>query len=380
MAQDHLEKHMKNTLVVGGGIAGMAAAIRLREAGVAVDMIDKDPTWCVYGTGLTLSPLTFRALCDLGFKEQILKEGHAHDGVTLNDMHGNLIREVRSERLVGPDVPAEGAVLRPVLHSFMAERVKELGTQVRLGLTVKGFTQDEQGVDVSFSDGTSGRYDFVVGADGLFSTMRDMTVPNAPKPSFTGQSCWRVMFDTPKDWTQGQMFLSSGTKLGFNPCSPTRMYMYLNEYVPDNPWREPEELPSILRDLLEPFGGIVATLRKEINENSEIIYRPLEAIMVTQDWYKGRVVLIGDAVHATTPHLGSGAGMAIEDAIVLVDELKRAPVLEDALHNFMKRRLPRGRYVVGNSLKIGQMEMAGEPMSEQAALMAESLAAICEPY
>ena len=102
--------------------------------------------------------------------------------------------------------------------------------------------------------------------------------------------------------------------------------------------------------------------------------------MIDGPWYNGRVILIGDAVHATTPHLGSGAGMAVEDALVLVDELKRGPNLQDALHDFMQRRLPRGRLVVGNSLELGRMEMAGAPMADQGKLMQDSLHAISEPY
>ena len=370
----------KTTLVIGGGIAGMSAAILLAEKGCAVTLIDRDPNWSVYGTGLTLSVLTFRALCDLGLGKELLKHGHGHDGVTLNDKDGNLIREVRSERLFAPDVPAEGGVMRPVLHDIMSKRVKELGAKVRLGLTVESYEQDDSGVDVVFTDGSTGRYDFVIGADGLFSTMRDLTFENAPKPRFTGQACWRVIYDTPKDWVQGQMFLSPEVKVGFTPCAPDKMYMYLLEAVPGNPWREPEELPDLLRGLLDGFGGHVAKLRDEITDDLPIIYRPLESILIESDWYKGRVALIGDTVHATTPHLGSGAGMAVEDAIVLVDELKKSPSLEDALHSFMQRRLPRGRLVVGNSLKLGELEKAGAPMDEQGKLMQDSLHAIGEPY
>jgi 2-polyprenyl-6-methoxyphenol hydroxylase-like FAD-dependent oxidoreductase len=376
----HLQDHMKQVLIVGGGIAGMSAAIRLLEEGVEVELIDKDPNWSVYGAGITLSVLTFRALCDLGIGRELLKLGHGHDGVTLNDKEGNLIREVRSERLFAPDVPAEGGVMRPVLHDIMSKRVKELGAKVRLGLTVESYEQDDSGVDVVFTDGSTGRYDFVIGADGLFSTMRDLTFENAPKPRFTGQACWRVIYDTPKDWVQGQMFLSPEVKVGFTPCAPDKMYMYLLEAVPGNPWREPEELPDLLRGLLDGFGGHVAKLRDEITDDLPIIYRPLESILIESDWYKGRVALIGDTVHATTPHLGSGAGMAVEDAIVLVDELKKSPSLEDALHSFMQRRLPRGRLVVGNSLKLGELEKAGAPMDEQGKLMQDSLHAIGEPY
>lgn len=377
---NHLQEHMRKVLVVGGGIAGMSAAIRLLEEGVEVEIIDKDPNWSVYGAGITLSVLTFRALCDLGVGRDLLKQGHGHDGVTLNDKDGNLIREVRSERLFSPDVPAEGGVMRPVLHEILSNKVKTLGAKVRLGLTVESYEQDEDGVDVKFTDGSADRYDFVIGADGLFSTMRDLTLKNAPKPKFTGQACWRVQYDLPEEWIQGQMFLSPEVKVGFTPCAPGRMYMYLLEAIPDNPWREPEELPELLRGLLKGFGGHVGKLRDEISDDLDIIYRPLESILVDGDWFNGRVVLIGDTVHATTPHLGSGAGMAVEDAIVLVEELKRNPSLEDALHDFMQRRLPRGRLVVGNSLKIGEMEMAGAPMPEQGKLMQDSLHAIGEPY
>lgn len=376
----HLKSHMQKILIVGGGIAGMSAAIRFLEEGVEVDLIDKDPNWSVYGAGLTLSVLTFRALCDLGIGRELLKYGHGHDGVTLNDKQGELIREVRSERLFAPDVPAAGGVMRPVLHDIMSKRVTELGAHVRLGLTVKSFTQDANKVDVTFTDGSQGSYDFVIGADGLFSTMRDLTLTDAPKPTFTGQACWRVLYDLPEDWIQGQMFLSPEIKVGFTPCAPDKMYMYLLESVPDNPWRDPQELPGLLRNLLKGFGGVVGKLRDEITDDLPIIYRPLESILIDGDWYNGRVVLIGDTVHATTPHLGSGAGMAVEDAIVLVQELKRHARLEDALHDFMQRRLPRGRLVVGNSLKMGEMEMAGAPMPEQGKLMQDSLHAIGEPY
>lgn len=380
MAQTHRANTLKSVLVVGGGIAGMAAAIRLREMGAAVEIVDRDQGWSVYGTGITLSPLTFRALCHLGLKDELRARAHCHDGVTINDAQGNLIREIRSERLVAANVPAEGAVLRPVLQDIMAVRVRELETTVRLGLSVEALIQDASGVDVTFTDGSNGRFDLVVGADGLQSHLRSLVLQGAPEPKHTGQSSWRVVFDTPDDWYQGQIFLGTDLKVGFNPCSPSQMYMYLLEPTPGNPRREPDQMPSILRGLLAPFGGVVAKLRDTIIEPGQIVYRPLESVFVDGDWYRGRVVLIGDAVHTTTPHLGSGAGLAVEDALVLVDELERADNVETALRAFMRRRLGRARLVLGTSIRIGRMELAGDPAAEQAELMAESVAAMAEPY
>lgn len=108
--------------------------------------------------------------------------------------------------------------------------------------------------------------------------------------------------------------------------------------------------------------------------------RPLEAILIEDDWYRGRVLLIGDAAHSTTPHLASGAGMAVEDALVLVEELEKTADLNEGLEAFMTRRLPRGKLVVGNSLKLGEMEQSGAPTDEIGKLMGASLHAIAQPY
>jgi 2-polyprenyl-6-methoxyphenol hydroxylase-like FAD-dependent oxidoreductase len=371
---------VSKALVVGGGLGGMASAIRMRETGAQVDLIDIDPDWRVYGTGITLSVLTLRALCDLGFAEDLQREGHCHDGLIICDGAGNVIREIRNPRLFSPDVPAEGGVLRPVLHAIMARKTRALGTNIRLGITVAAYRQDADGVDVTFTDGTTGRYDLVVGADGLSSRMRELAFPEAPKPRFTGQACWRVLFDLPRDWNWSRMYIGKDVKVGFTPCSPNQMYMYLLQHVPNNPWIESDQLAHVLKALLAGFEGDVGDMRDEIGENSYIVYRPLETILLTESWSKGRIVLLGDAAHATTPHLGSGAGMAVEDAIVLNEELSTEPDVAVALQKFSARRIPRASLVVGNSLKIGEMEMAGAPMSEIAGLMGDSLHAIAQPY
>jgi 2-polyprenyl-6-methoxyphenol hydroxylase-like FAD-dependent oxidoreductase len=381
MSSDNLIKRVNKVLIVGGGVGGMAAAIRLSEAGVAgIELIDSDPNWGVYGTGITLSILTMRAFGDLGFAPQLMAEGNCYDGIKLCNQKGEFLRDVGAPRLFSPEVPGEGGVLRPALHAMMKKKVLDLGIQARLGITIDGYEQDADGVDVTFSDGSKGRYDIVLGADGLFSKTRSLTFPDAPKPRFTGQACWRVLFDIPEGWDKGRMFLGEKVKVGFTLCSPTKMYMYLLEHVPGNPWREPKQFPGILKELMADFEGPVAEMRDMIDETSHIVYRPLETILLTDTWTEGRVALLGDAAHSTTPHLGSGAGAAVEDAIVLVEELEKAGSVEEAFAGYNSRRIPRASVVVNNSLKIGEQEMARAPMSEQADLMGASLAAIAQPY
>ncbi len=375
----NLKQYIKRVLVVGGGVGGPAVAIRMAERGVKVDLVDSEKNWGAAGAGVTLSPLTARALCDLGFAQKLMDHGHMHDKLAFYDVQGNFLNEMTSVRTYADDVPAQGGIMRPVLHDLMAQRMRALDVSVRNPLSVTALDQDAESVLVTFTDGSKDRYDMVIGADGLFSHVRDLVMPNAPKPQYTGQVCWRAQLSLPADWEGGRMYFGP-VKVGFTPCGAQDMYMYLLENAETKPWYEDAELLPRLRELLAPFGGEMATIRDAMDESVSILARPLESILIEDAWYDGRVVLVGDAVHATTPHLASGAGMAVEDAIVLVDELDKADSLKAGLDAFMARRLPRGKAVVGNSLKLGEMEQAGAPQEEIGALMGASMKMISEPY
>lgn len=375
----NLLKHVKNVLIVGGGVGGAATAIRMAERGVSVDLVDIQDDWGAAGTGVTLSVLTARALCDLGFAEQLMKHGNLHDTITFYDAAGEIQHTHVSPRLYSPDVPAEGGILRPTLHKILEARLRELGVSIRTGTTITELTQKNDKVDVVFTDNSSGSYDLLIGADGLNSDIRDMVKPDASKPFYTGQVCWRAQFKLPDNW-DGPRFYFGPNKVGFTPCGEGQMYMYLLENVKEKPWYKEEELLSHLLNLLKPFGGELGKLRDSMDENTPVMARSLESIVVDDPWHTGRVILIGDAAHSTTPHLASGAGMAVEDAIVLVDELDKADDYDSAMDAFMARRFPRGKLVVGNSLRLGQLEQDGAPAEEMRQLMMDSMQAIAEPY
>lgn len=370
-------------LVLGGGIGGMAAAIQLKKAGHSVALVERSKDWQALGTGLTLSVLTLRALCDLGVQDEIAEYGYVHDGVDIYDQQGNFIRTVLSKRLIADDFPSEGAILRPVLHDILAKKVRGLGVDIFLGDTIAEIkTSLEIGNFVRFESGREQHYDLVVGADGVFSKLRQLLMPEQSPPEYTGQACWRLQFDRPTDISRGRMFQSENMKVGFNPCSPTQMYMYMMESVPkDQVWREPEVLPQIAKQLLQEFGTVLKPYIESINQNTPIIYRPLERVMVDGAWHRGAALLIGDAVHATTPHLGSGAGLAIEDAIVLTQLLEQYPdSLEQVFEVFMQKRLDRAKFVVETSGEIGRMEISGESMQARSILLAKGFEQLTTPY
>jgi 2-polyprenyl-6-methoxyphenol hydroxylase-like FAD-dependent oxidoreductase len=177
------------------------------------------------------------------------------------------------------------------------------------------------------------------------------------------------------------MVMSKTTKAGVNPVSKDEMYLFVLQNLPTDDFIEPETWPARLAEVLREFTGVVGDIRDNLNAQSRIVFRPLHKLLLPQPWYKGRVLLLGDAVHATTPHLASGAGIAVEGAIVLAEELQRASSLPQALDAYVARRYDRCRLVVENSVRLGQLENAGTPESkeEHGKLMGQSMAALLAP-
>ncbi len=369
---------LEKVLIVGGGPSGMSLAICLRRAGIAVDLIERDPQWRPIGAGLSLNGASLRAFQRIGVLEQLRARGHLHSGLDLLDVSGRLLHRVAPPP--DPDgVPGGGGILRPVLHQILAEAVQSSGAAVRLGVGLASLEDQASCVSVRSTDGEERTYDLVVGADGLHSHVRRLVFPTAPQPRFTGQGCWRAVFDRAPDFDRAQMYMDSHHKAGLNPVSAEEMYMFLLEHVPGNPRMPEEQWVPLLKERLGPFGGIWPTLRARLSDHCRVNYRPLETLLLPAPWFTGRVVLIGDAAHATTPHAAYGCGLAVEDAIVLEEELTRESSLQGALERFVQRRFGRCRAVVEGSAKLGELEMAHAPLSEHQAVTAAIAQAIAQP-
>lgn len=370
-------------LIVGGGIGGMSAAIVLRRLGVEVDLIDLDPQWRVYGAGITLTGPTLRAFKQLGIFEAVASRGYTGEGIRVCDSDGRELALLPTPMPQQEGVPGSGGIMRPVLHAILSDAVRASGTRVRLGLSIQALEpaagRHGAALDVSFTDASVDRYDLIVGADGLFSTTRTLLFPQAPRPQYTGQCIWRLALPRPAQIDRRHYFLGGPSKVGLSPVSATQMYLFLLERSEHKRWVPEAELASGLQALLQPFGGILRDVRASLTDASRIVLRPLEAFLLPPPWHTERVLLIGDAAHPTTPQLASGAGMAVEDALVLGEELLKAPSVPAALRAFMGRRYERCQLVVRNSLEIGRREQAGAPVSEQTELVEQSLRALATP-
>ncbi|MGZ8282379.1 MAG: FAD-dependent monooxygenase [Allosphingosinicella sp.] len=370
---------VKQVLVIGGGIGGMATAIALRRRGVAVDVIDIDPEWKVYGAGITITGPTLRAFRDLGLFEAIAREGFFSVGGHMYLYNGTLLSKTVTPP-IEPDLPAAGGIMRPRLHQIMSGEVRRAGANVRLGLTVSDLTQDVDGVDIGFSDGSSGRYDLVVGADGIYSDLRARLFEQPVAPVYTGQMSWRVVAPRPPEMDVAHFFFGHRNVGGINPCSQTEVYAFILHPEPEPRRIADGEKVDFLRDLMRDFGGSMAVIRDGLGPHSSIVQRPFEYAIQPRPWHVGRVVLIGDAVHATTPHLASGAGMAVEDALVLTDELARAAGdVPAALEAFTDRRYDRCKFIVDSSVGIATRQLEGAPAEEIGMRMGRAMQALAEP-
>jgi len=359
------EKFAKRILVIGGGVGGMSVAMQLGKMGVSVDLIDIDPHWRAAGAGLTLNGATLRSFGQLGVLDKIAEAGDIHGGRQVMGRHDNTLVYIPAYKPAPDDLSAGGGILRPVLHGILSSETKKAGVNVRLGLSVETLIQHEDHVDIKFFDGSSGQYDVVVGADGISSQTRRTIFPDAPKPAFTGQGCWRAVFPRADEVTTTRIYVDHSYKMGFNPVSDKEMYMFLLETAEGNPWRDEADWIDLLRERMKIFAGLPARLADELSESSLVNYRPLESLLLPLPWHVGRVVLLGDAVHATTPHAGYGAGLSIEDGIVLAEYLGKTEDPETAFTRYEERRFERCRTVLEGSVNIGRLEMAGAGLTEQ---------------
>lgn len=370
----------QRVLIVGGGMAGLSCAIALRRAGTEAEIVEANPNWTVYGAGLSMVGATLRALSSLDLAERCLERGAGSEDLRFCDHEGNVREVVPLPKLAGPDMPGMGGILRPVLHSILVEAAQAEGTPVKLGVTVDGLEQDAERVEAVLSDGTRESYDLVIGADGAHSRVRELLFGEEVEPVFTGQSVWRALVPRPDDFPGIGMFYGPHSKAGANPVSDSQMYVFLVENTPEPTHPAREERLDLMRERLADFRGPIGWVREQLDDPEVIDHRAIHALSPPDVWHRGRAVLVGDAVHIPTPHMAMGAGLAIEDALVLQDELASHDDLPQALERFTRRRVERCRKVVDSSVQLGEWEKRpDDPTADPAGLSARTWAALAEP-
>jgi 2-polyprenyl-6-methoxyphenol hydroxylase-like FAD-dependent oxidoreductase len=351
---------VSSVLVVGGGLAGAATAIHLAAAGVAVDLIEIKPDVAAIGSGITLQGNALRELRSLGVWEQVQAAGYAFDvtGIRAPDPAGSIVAEIPDAKTGGPDLPAAMGMPRPELARILVDRAAEVGVKVRFGTTFTELAQDDDAVDVTFSDGSTGRYDVVVGADGIRSWTRRALGVHLETRSI-GMGIWRAFGPRPASVTRTDLYYGGPSFIaGYCPTGEDSLYAYIVEPAQDRSALTPDEQLATMRQLSEAYHGPWDEIRESLTDPSRVNYTWFETHVLEEPWNRGRVVLIGDAAHTCPPTIAQGGAMALEDAVVLAELLTERQTLDQDLWDaFTARRYQRAKTVVDASNSLAQWQI-----------------------
>lgn len=323
-------------LVVGAGLAGLAAARTLTRAGFSVEVVERQPAWDEAGTGIYLPGNASRALRALGLEADVVERGVVISRQRISDDRGRLLVEVDLPQVwdgVGPCL----ALARADLHAVLLDGAGDV--PLRMEASVGGLRELDEGVSVEFGDGTTGDYDLVVGADGIHSTVRRLTFGDEATARPVGQEGWRFVTACPPGITTWSVLLGDRTAFLTIPIGNGLVYCYCDVVS-----RAGEHRHDDLARLFSAYADPVPELLDAISE-LDVVHRSTIEEVALDSWVRGRVVLVGDAAHATSPNMAEGAAMALEDALVLAECLHRHEAIPAALSAFEARRRPRTEWV-----------------------------------
>ncbi|MFJ8109604.1 FAD-dependent monooxygenase [Streptomyces sp. NPDC096132] len=365
---------VQKVLVVGGGITGSVLSLALAQRGAEVELVEISPQWFGVGHGITLQGNALKALRSVGVLDRVLERAVPFDVLRLLRADGGLLAELPTPHTGGPDLPSTAGALRSDLQDALCDAVRAHGVTVRLGLSVDRMDQSLDHVDVTFTDGTTGRYDLMVGADGINSRMRALIGINT-RPAPVGMSIFRVVARRPPEMVCHEVYYGGPRfKAGYSPISADRCYAYLLDENLNASLIGPRAPLALMRERGAGYGGMWGRIIAALPEDTAVDYRWIEAVLVDEPWYRGRAMVIGDAAHACPPLIAQGAAMCMEDAVLLAELVTGDEPLEKALEHFMARRLPRVRMVLENSLQLAQWEIhPGTPGADPARIMSETL-------
>lgn len=355
---------INHALIVGAGIAGCSAAIALASQGVNVTLIDSQTEWRFQSSGIFVYSNGLAALREVGVLDDILASGFGiEDGKnSYLDHRGEPIVDVFYPS-IGGKVPPILGIKRAEIHRILAARLQALGVLIRLGTTLSKLSvgSDAEPAQATLSDGHTQAYDLVIGADGIRSHVRAMLFPEI-QPRNTGFGVWRSVHDRPDDLDVKVMMMGVGKRLGIMPISHDKLYIFGTVPEPVQHWYDRKDWPSIMREKFAEFSGPVRPFLDEVSTHTEVLYTVVEEVAADFPWHQGRVLLIGDAAHASTPFMGQGGAMAIEDAVVLGKMLSTsASNVPDLLHRFGELRYPMCKFVQDASRRVGEAGAVEDP-------------------
>jgi 2-polyprenyl-6-methoxyphenol hydroxylase-like FAD-dependent oxidoreductase len=318
--------------IVGGGIGGLSAARELALRGIPSTVVEKAPQLNPVGAGIIMNPNAMRVLEKNGLADDVRRDSWPYLTRETRDESGRLLAVRDYRPLYDAGKLARGCLVHRAHLLDVLYRSLPAGT-VTFG--------NAAGADAAGAD-------LVIGADGIHSQVRRETFGEL-EPRYMGYRSHRLTMDNVTGARCFTEFLGRGQRIGLVPINEKRLYVWTTYNSP----KEERAAPDLPRQFAQFTAEPIRRLFAGLPPRESIITTEIEELWV-EEWARGRTVLLGDAVHAMTPNIGQGAGMAMEDAAALAEELAAGGKIEDALARYVRRRQPRVRTVMQVSRAVGE--------------------------
>jgi 2-polyprenyl-6-methoxyphenol hydroxylase-like FAD-dependent oxidoreductase len=350
---------MEEITVVGGGIAGLTAAIALDRIGKSPVVFEAAPALKAIGAGLGLGANAIQAFAKLGIVDDVTRHGRVLRSFTIYDQRGREITRTDSAALSEKYGTSNFTIHRAELYEALLSKIDP--QSIHADKRVIGIESEEGSITLRFQDGSVQETRFLVAADGIHSVVRKKLLPDS-EPRYAGYTCWRAVIENADlDLEESSETWGTRKRFGIVPLADNKVYWFACINAPQN---DPgyrnfgvAELRKLFQDFHDPIPRILESTRDEALLWNDIIdLKPIDRFAFDH------IVLIGDAAHATTPNLGQGACQAIEDAVVLADEIQRHSDVASGFAHFETRRLGRTRFITNTSWRIGKMAQTESPV------------------
>jgi 2-polyprenyl-6-methoxyphenol hydroxylase-like FAD-dependent oxidoreductase len=345
----------KKFAIVGAGIGGLTLAIAMQRKGFDVTVYEGAPEIKAIGAGITLAANAVKGLMEVGIADEVLQAGKALKGMFIKDEKGNILTHADSEKLSAKlGIINSFSIHRADLHRILLAQLAP-GT-VHLNKLCIDVIQNSDTVALHFRDGTQAIANYVIACDGIHSVIRKKFLPES-NPRYAGYTCWRaVISDIPLGVNMDETIETwgAGSRFGIVPLPDNRIYWFacINS-KPNDPVMRNFQIPSLLV-YFSKFHSPVANVLKK-TKNDQLIWSDIMDLKPLKKFAFGNILLMGDAAHATTPNMGQGACMAIEDAATLSNCLEQYLTAEEAFFNFERKRIERTTKIVNASRALGKV-------------------------
>ena len=351
----------KSISIIGGGIGGLTLAIALQRKGFSVNVYEHAPQIKPLGAGLVLAANAVKALAEIGISDAVIGVGKVIEKIALKDQQGRVLNETDSEKISQQyGVVSNFTIHRADLHQVLIGHLQK-GT-LHLGKGCVDFKQNNSKVTLYFSDGTFVDSDCAIACDGIHSIFRKKLLPHS-LPRYAGYTCWRAVIDNlPGDfnWSETSETWGPGSRFGIAPLANNRVYWFACLNAPEN---DQAMRAFNTQDLLTHFGNFHSPIPEIMSRTNDdqLIWSDIVDLKPIRQFAFNNIVLLGDAAHATTPNLGQGACMAIEDAATLTNCLVNHGTIKDAFQQFERKRIKRTTRIVNGSWSLGKIAQLQNP-------------------